>query len=216
MAPGDMEIMSETPPTPEPPEQELPPYVIEGARSSRSRCKTCRRAIDKDTLRMGILIEGPYGTGYMWHHLKCAAKRRFEQVAEAYEQEAWNNAKTPPENVPPLDKLQKLHDDADQQRKERKQIPYVEPAPSGRARCKHCNELIEKGSMRVVLGRAVEFGNQVRTAPINIHPRCVAKALQEEDCSTEAEGFADNLHNNSRDVSTERMEAVLTEVGDLE
>jgi hypothetical protein len=215
MAPGEMEIMSDTPPTPEPPEPELPPYVIEGARSSRSRCKTCRRGIDKDTLRLGILIEGPYGTGYMWHHLKCAAKRRFEQVAEAYEQEAWNNAKKPPEDVPPLDKLQKLHDDTDKQRKERKQIPYAEPAPSGRARCKHCSELIEKGSMRVVLGRAVEFGNQVRTTPINVHPRCVAEVLQEEDCATEAEGFAGNLHSNSGDVGSERIAAVLAEVGDL-
>ena len=90
------------------------------------------------------------------------------------------------------------------------------PTLSGRARCKHCNELIEKGSMRVVLGRAVEFGNQVRTAPINVHPRCVAAALQEEDCATEAEGFAGNLHSNSSEVSTEAMEAVLAEVGDLE
>lgn len=210
--------MSDKPPTPEAqePEPELPPYVIEGARSSRSRCKTCRRSIDKDTLRMGILIEGPYGTGYMWHHLKCAAKRRFEQVAEAYEQEAWNHAKTPPENVPTLEKLQALHDDADQERKERKQIPYTEPAPSGRARCKHCNELIEKGSMRVILGRSVEFGNQLRTAPINVHPRCVAEALQEEDCSTENESFAGNLHSNSKEVSTESMEAVLAAIGDLE
>ncbi len=210
--------MSDKPPTPEAqePEPELPPYVIEGARSSRSRCKTCRRSIDKDTLRMGILIEGPYGTGYMWHHLKCAAKRSFEQVAEAYQQEAWNHAKTPPENVPTLEKLQALHDDADQERKERKQIPYTEPAPSGRARCKHCNELIEKGSMRVILGRSVEFGNQLRTAPINVHPRCVAEALQEEDCSTENESFAGNLHSNSKEVSTESMEAVLAAIGDLE
>ena len=36
-----------------PPEEEsLPPYVIEGARSSRSKCKTCRRKIDKDVLRL--------------------------------------------------------------------------------------------------------------------------------------------------------------------
>jgi hypothetical protein len=208
--------MSETP-TPEvPEEQELPPYVIEGARSSRSRCKTCRRGIDKETLRLGILIEGPYGTGYMWHHLKCAARRRFDQVVEAYEQESWNNAKVPPENVPPLEKMRKLHEQADQQRKERKQLPYTEPAPSGRARCKHCNELIEKDSMRVVLGRAVEFGNQLRTAPINVHPQCVAEALQEEDCATEAEGFAGALHSNSGEVSAERLQEVLSAIGDLE
>ena len=208
--------MSDIPKPDVPEEQELPPYIIEGARSSRSRCKTCRRGIDKDTLRLGILIEGPYGTGYMWHHLRCAASRRFEQVAEAYEQEAWNNAKVPPENVPPLEKLEKLHEQADQQRKERKQLPYAERAPSGRARCKQCNEIIEKGSMRVVLGRTVEFGNQVRTAPINVHPRCVAEALQQEDCAIEAEGFAGGLHSNSRDLSAEDLQDLLSAIGDLE
>ena len=74
-------------------EKPLPAYVIEGARSSRSRCKTCRRKIDKGGLRIGMLIEGPYGTGYLWHHLRCAARRRFEQVQEAYEAEAWKEAK---------------------------------------------------------------------------------------------------------------------------
>ena len=37
----------------EPIEEQLPPYVIEGARSSRSKCKTCRRSIDKGALRIG-------------------------------------------------------------------------------------------------------------------------------------------------------------------
>jgi hypothetical protein len=38
-----------------PEEQQLPPYIIEGARSGRSRCKTCRRNISKGGLRLGIL-----------------------------------------------------------------------------------------------------------------------------------------------------------------
>ena len=77
---------------PEPAEPELPPFVIEGARSSRSKCKACRRKIDKGALRIGILIEGPYGTGYMWHHIKCAARRHLHRVEEAYELEAWKEA----------------------------------------------------------------------------------------------------------------------------
>ena len=69
-------------------EPELPPYKIESARSSRSRCRTCRRKIDKDKLRLGILLEGPYGTGYLWHHLTCAAKRRADDVEAAYAEQA--------------------------------------------------------------------------------------------------------------------------------
>ena len=90
------------------PEPELAPYLIENARSSRSKCRTCRRKIDKDTLRIGVLLEGPYGTGYLWHHLNCAAKRRFDDVAEAYKQSAW----APELKVPELAQLEKLKEDA--------------------------------------------------------------------------------------------------------
>jgi len=196
-------------------EEQLPPYVIEGARSSRSKCKTCRKKIDKDALRIGILIEGPYGTGYMWHHLKCAARRQFDKVEEAYELEAWKEAKTPPTGVPELEDLKKLREEAVKKKAERKEIPHVEVAPSGRSKCKHCEEPIEKDSLRVVLGRDVEFGQQVRTAPINVHPRCVAAELMAEDCGTEIEGFDDALRANSRGVTEEQINAVLAEIGEL-
>jgi hypothetical protein len=196
-------------------EPELPPYLIEGARSSRSRCKSCRRKIDKGALRIGILIEGPYGTGYLWHHLRCAARRQFERVEEAYAQEAWKAAKEPPKRLPTLDDLRKHREELEQRRKERKAIPHVELAPTGRARCKQCGEAIAKQSPRVVLGRGVEFGNQVRVGPINVHPRCVAQAMQAADSATEAEGFEAALRQNSPDFPAERLAAVLAEIGAL-
>jgi len=193
---------------------QLPEYVIEGARSSRAKCKTCRRAIQKGTLRVGFLIEGPFGTGYLWHHLTCAARRHLERVEEAYAAEAWREAKEPPESVPPLDELRQLRDAAEERRRTRKTIPYVEIAPSGRSRCKECGSPIELGSVRVVLGRNVEFGNQVRLTPFSVHPGCVDRALDAEDCGTPAEGFADALRANSEGVPPERIEEVLSEVGD--
>ena len=168
--------------------EQLPNYVIEGARSNRSKCKVCRRAINKGTLRLGLLIDGHYGTGYLWHHLKCAARSRFESVQEAYEQEAWKEAKNPPENVPTLDELTKLREEAEDRKKSRKTIPYAEAAPSPRSKCKRCQESIEKGALRVILGRGVYFGNQVRTSPTIVHPRCVAEELQADDCMTEVGG----------------------------
>ena len=196
-------------------EEQLPPYVIEGARSSRSGCKTCRRKIDKGTLRLGILIEGPFGTGYMWHHLKCAARRQFERVEEAYELEAWKEAKDEPEGVPPLAELEKLRQEAEERKKKQRALPYVELAPSGRSKCKHCTEPIEKGAPRVVLGRHVEFGRQVRTTPINLHPRCVPAELMAPDCAHEPEGFADVLREHSADLAA-RLDAVLAEIGPLD
>jgi hypothetical protein len=189
--------------------------VIEGARSSRAKCKTCRRAIEKGTLRIGLLIEGPYGTGYLWHHLRCAARRQFDRVEEAYAQAAWAAAKEPPTQVPPLEELRGLRDAAEEQRRTRKRLPYLEAAPTGRAACKHCEQPIEKGSLRVVIGRGVHFGSQVRTTPINVHPACAAAALGAEDCTTAKDGFAEALRANSEGVAPERVEATLAEIGTI-
>jgi Poly(ADP-ribose) polymerase and DNA-Ligase Zn-finger region len=206
----------ETPsPAPEAPQEKLPPYVIEGARSSRSKCKTCRKKIDKDVLRLGVLIEGPYGIGYLWHHLTCAAKRRLDDVEEAYATEAWKEAKVPPDDVPSIEELRKLHEEAEEKRQSRQRIPYAEVDPSGRAKCKECGALMEKGSLRVVLGREVEFGNQFRTMPIQVHPACVATAIEREDCSTEAAGFAEALRANSQGLDAEKTASVIEAVGEL-
>jgi len=201
---------------PRPGQEQLPPYVIEGARSSRSRCKTCRRKINQGTPRIGMLIEGPYGVGYLWHHLNCAAKRQFDRVAEAYGLEAWKEAKQPLDSVPDLEQLRALREKADDQRGKRKEIPYVEPAPTGRARCKHCNELIEQGSLRVTLGRNVEFGNQVRVTPVNVHPRCVREELDSPESAIEREGLADALRAHSEGVPAEHIDALLEEIGKID
>ena len=91
------------------PEEEYADYIIEGARSSRSKCKTCRKAIEKDVLRLGILIEGPYGIGYLWHHLTCAAKRRIDDVEVAFEQQAWEKAKMRPNNIPSIEEMRSIN-----------------------------------------------------------------------------------------------------------
>jgi uridine kinase len=205
-------VMSEEPKAAE---EKLPPYVIEGARSARSRCRTCRRQINKGALRLGILIEGPYGTGYLWHHLKCAARSQFNKVEEAYRLEAWKEAKDPPGSVPDLERLRGYREEIEERKKKKKTIPYAEVDPSGRAKCKQCGALIEKGSMRVILGKVVEFGSQVRTAPINVHAACVAAGMGAEDCATEPEGFEDALRANSSDLPREKIDALLAEIGGL-
>lgn len=203
-----------TPPEPEG-EPELPPFIIEGARSARAKCKTCRRTIDRGVLRLGVRIEGPFGAGHLWHHLKCAARRRFEEVEQAYAVEAWRFAKEPPEDVPPLEELAKLREETEKRKAEKRELPYAELAPSGRARCKLCDEPIEKGHARVVIGRAVQFGQQTRTTPIHVHPACVAHALHAEDCATEIEGFAEALRAHSTVLAPETIDAILGEVGEI-
>ncbi|HRV81428.1 MAG TPA: hypothetical protein P5218_08335, partial [Planctomycetota bacterium] len=146
------------------------PYLIEGARSSRAKCKTCRKPILKDTLRLGILVEGPFGTGYMWHHLPCAARNQFPKVEEAYAQEAWGDVASLPDELPSLEDLNHLREAAETKKKARKVLPYAEHDPSGRAKCKHSGEPIPKGSLRVALGQEVEFGGQTRVSPFLVLP----------------------------------------------
>lgn len=191
---------------------ELPPYAIEAARSSRSRCRSCKRKIDKDKLRIGILLEGPYGTGYLWHHLTCAAKRRFEDVEAAYAAEAF----APGLEVPPLEELRKLKEEAEVAKQQKREAPWAERAPSGRSRCKHCGEVIEQGAFRVTLLREVRFGNQVRGGPIAVHPRCVAAELRAEDCMTEVDGFEDAVRANTPDLTEEEAAELFAEIGELE
>ena len=74
---------------------------------------------------------------------------------------------------------------------------------------------MEKGSLRVVLGREVEFGSQYRTMPIQVHPRCVAAELEREDCATEAAGFAEAIRANSQGLTSEQIDTVLEAVGEL-
>ncbi len=193
-------------------EEQLPPYRIERARSSRSKCRTCQRKIEKEKLRLGVLLEGPYGTGYLWHHLNCAAKRRAEDVQAAYEEQAWDEGL----EVPPLEELAKLREKAEEAKKNKKLAPYVERAPSDRSKCKSCGEGIAKGAWRVALLREVTFGQQVRSAPINVHPACVSAEIRAEDCGTEIEGFEAAVRANSRGVDPPDIEQALAEIGPLE
>ncbi|MEM7307191.1 MAG: hypothetical protein AAF682_11005 [Planctomycetota bacterium] len=193
-------------------EPELAPHKIEEARSSRSRCRTCRRKIDKGKLRLGVLLEGPYGTGYLWHHLTCAAKRRADDVEEAYRSKAFD----PDLELPPIEELRKLKEKAEEAKKNRRDAPYAERAPSGRSKCKSCGEGIDQDAFRVVLLREVTFGQQVRGTPINVHPRCVASELRAEDCMTEIDGFEDMLRANTPELTEDTAAELFTQIGELE
>ena len=193
-------------------ELDLPAQKIEKARSSRSKCKTCRRAIQKDKLRLGVLIQGPFGPGYLWHHLTCAAKRRFGDVEEAYAEGSWEGEL----DLPSLESLKKLVEETERKKVEKRTPPYAERAPTGRSKCKHCGELIEQGAFRVAVLRNVEFYGQVRSGPINVHPGCVPKELRADDCATEADGFLAELSNNSQAMGASELDDLLRQIGPLD
>lgn len=198
--------------------EELPPYIIEAARSGRAKCKTCQRKIDQGAVRLGILVEGRFGAGHMWHHLNCAAKRMLNEVEEAYALSSWDAAKDPldPEELPTLEKLREVAAKAEVERekkeKTKKTIPYAEIAPSNRSKCKQSGEAIDKGAVRIVLGKEAHFGGQTRTAPFAVLPRFLMDALEDPEIAQEEEGLADDLRANS-DIDPELFEQALAEAG---
>lgn len=198
-------------PSPEGVEEELAPYIIEAARSARSKCRGCRKKIDKGVPRIGVLVDGFYGPGYSWNHIKCLAKKDYGKVEEAYELLDLD----PELKLPSLESLKQEAEKADAKKKEKKLAPYAERAPTGRSKCKHCGEPIEKDAWRVAVLREVEFGAQVRAGPINVHPACVSEALMAPDSRTEPEGFDEALRANSRLPDAE-IDEVLGEIGPLE
>jgi len=69
--------------------------------------------------------------------------------------------------------------------------------------------------VRIVLGRRVQFGNQIRTTPVHVHPRCVAEVLRAEDCATESAGLIQTLRETGRDLPADRLEIALARIGEL-
>jgi len=190
-------------------DEDKPPYLIEQARSGRSKCKACKRTIQKDKPRFGLLIEGPFGPGYLWHHLTCAARRRFADVEEAYAMGIGQDV----EGLPSIESLKAEQAANEEERAKKKTAPYVEIAPTGRSKCRACEDLIGKASPRGVVLRSVEFYGQTRVGPINVHPRCVQDALAADDNATDTDDFSDAVRRNSEGVEPEVIGQVLAEIG---
>lgn len=191
-------------------QEQLAPYLIEKARSSRSKCKTCRKAIDKGLLRLGVLIEGPFGTGYLWHHLECAARKQIGSVEEAYS----GNFAAAGVELPPIEELRKLAEETEKKKQEKQAVPFVERASTGRSKCVQCGEPIAQDAFRVALLRTVEFYGQVRAGPIKVHAECVGVALAQDNSATDREGFEDALRANSR-MDKADLDAAVEAIGDV-
>jgi len=118
--------------------------VIERATSGRAKCRACGQAIAKGEERFGEALPNAYGEGesLFWFHLRCAACSRPESLLAAFEQ-----GQVGSEDSSALIAL--AREGAAQPRLSR--ILRAERASSGRARCRHCRELIEQGSWRIAL-----------------------------------------------------------------
>jgi len=118
--------------------------VIERAASGRAKCRTCGKAIGKGEERFGEALPNAYGEGdsLFWFHLRCAACSRPEALLPVLDQ-----GHAAPDDASELISL--ARGSVSQPRLSR--ILRAERASSGRARCRHCRELIEVNAWRVAL-----------------------------------------------------------------
>jgi hypothetical protein len=137
------------------------PDTIALAPSARSKCRGCGQSIEKGALRFGEADVNPFGEGetQRWFHLECAALRRPERFGPALQATA---------DVPERERLGELVNEGIAHPR-LVRIAGGERAPSGRAHCRHCRELIEKGALRI----ALEIWEDGRFSPMgSIHVKC--------------------------------------------
>jgi len=138
------------------------PDVIQRASSGRAKCRGCTQAIAKGELRFGESLQNAYAEGeaLYWFHLYCAAAMRPEKFLPVLEQSS-----------EPVDQREELLRTAELGVTHHRlpRLLRAERAPSGRAHCRSCRELIEKGEWRLSL----QMFEETRFAPIgSIHIGC--------------------------------------------
>jgi len=122
-------------------------HTIDPASSARARCRGCGRTIAKGELRFGERLPNPFSEGNEmthWFHLTCAAMKRPEVLLETLAYGEMQGVVDDEANLRTIADTGIAH----------RRLPRVngaERSPSGRARCRHCRETIDKDAWRIGL-----------------------------------------------------------------
>jgi poly [ADP-ribose] polymerase 1 len=168
--------------------------TIEVAKTGRARCRACRQPIEKGALRFGEEQPSQFAEGmqWAWYHLPCAAKSKPVPLRAAID--AFGG------EIPDRAALEAAMTQADTTATE---FPYAERAPTGRSRCLHCREAIEKDALRVATERELEMG---RTGAGYLHPRCTRAFTGDADVLAA-------LRRNSRGLGEQDLAQLEQELG---
>ncbi|MEM7282248.1 MAG: hypothetical protein AAF438_11540 [Pseudomonadota bacterium] len=159
------------------------PHTLEPASSGRAKCRGCGQKIEKGEIRLGERQPNPFGDGEMtlWFHPTCAAFKRPEVFLEV------------------LDTCDASGIDAETLRgfaehsaghRRRARINGAQKAPTGRARCRHCKEMIGKGLWRVPLA----YFEDGRFQPSGfVHMTCVNDYFETTDVLDAIRHFSPEL-----------------------
>ncbi|XP_059660381.1 poly [ADP-ribose] polymerase 1 [Cornus florida] len=123
------------------------PWKAEYAKSARSSCKTCKEKIDKEIFRLGKMVQSTQFDGIMpmWNHADCILKKSKQikslDDVEGIESLRWEDQQ----------KIRKYMEGGGQQNTPAPDAMEcgVEVSPTPRATCRHCNQKIMKGEVRI-------------------------------------------------------------------
>lgn len=146
-------------------------HAIEHAPSGRAKCRGCDTTIRKGELRFGERRPNAFGEGEMtlWFHLPCGAYKRPEPFLAMLE--GLGSDEAGDLTAGDLNAVRALEPGAEFGIAHSR-VPRIDGAgraPTGRARCRSCRELIEKDSWRIGL----VFFEEQRFEPSGfIHASC--------------------------------------------
>lgn len=123
--------------------------LLEIAANSRAKCRACGVTLEKGKPRCGEKTANPFGEGttVYWFHPRCAADRRPDVLLQGLATSELPSDSLSEQELTTLQTIAEfcsLHPRA-------ARFTKVGLAPSGRARCRGCKELIEKDSLRLDL-----------------------------------------------------------------
>ena len=128
-------------------------HVLEHAASGRAKCRGCDDKIDKDELRFGERQPNPFGDGEstLWFHPLCGAYKRPQPFLEMLE--TLEGQEVEGISAEDIEAARALRGAAEFGVTHRRapRINEASRAPTGRARCRSCRELIEKDTWRIGL-----------------------------------------------------------------
>jgi poly [ADP-ribose] polymerase len=178
--------------------------VIEEAKSGRASCRTCKKTIAKGELRLGLEVTTQFSDtpSLQWHHLACAAGKHAGELKDAMA--------TFDGEIPDRAELDKLIEESIKKGNAKPAgFPYVDRAPTGRAKCMQCEEAIAKDSFRVAVEREIDTGAMVTRGAGYMHPKCVVENL--ENVGGSVDDLIEGVKKNSR-ISPEDLATVVGEI----
>jgi poly [ADP-ribose] polymerase len=185
--------------------------VIEEAKSGRASCRTCKKPIAKGELRLGIETQTQFSDApsLAWHHVLCAASKLPIELKAALDDY--------PGEVPNRAELEAAIAEAGKKASAKPAgFPYVDRAPTGRARCMQCGQPIDKASFRVAAERELEVGANITRGAGYLHPGCVAAHLEATGAigatgPTNLEALFEELRKNSR-LAEGELDGVIADI----